>query len=65
MTVKDLVEKCYDKIILYTNTDDEYYEFIDLYKGPKEKIPEKYLNKKSTYFWSEKKRSYRYMYKIR
>ena len=55
MTVKDLVEKCYDKIIIYTNTDDEYYEFIDLYKGPKEKIPEEYLNKKVHIFGAKRK----------
>ena len=46
MTVKKLIEKYYNEIIIYTNLDEEFTEFKDLYKGTKENIPQELLNKK-------------------
>lgn len=45
MTVKSLTDICYETIIIYTNLDDDYTEFKDLYKGSKENIPRDLLNK--------------------
>lgn len=45
MTVKSLTDRYYDTIIIYTNLDDDYTEFKDLYKGLKENIPSDLLNK--------------------
>ena len=39
MTVKELTKKCYDTIIIYTNTDKDCAEFEDLFTGTKENIP--------------------------
>lgn len=45
MTVKSLTDICYETIIIYTNLDDDYTEFKDLYEGSKENIPKDLLNK--------------------
>lgn len=45
MTVKSLTDRCYETIIIYTNLDDDYTEFKDLYEGTKENIPSDLLNK--------------------
>ena len=39
MKVKELVNCCYDTIIIYTELDDEMLEYKDLYKGDKDNIP--------------------------
>lgn len=44
MTVKDLIKCCYDKIIIYTNIDDEFLDYKDLYNGDKDNIPSELLD---------------------
>lgn len=39
MLVKDLVKLCYDTIIIYTDCDEGFLEFKDLYKGDRKNIP--------------------------
>ena len=39
MTVRELVNCCYDKIVIYTPCDEEMLDFKDLYKGETENIP--------------------------
>lgn len=50
MTVKELTNRFYDTIIIYTSLDDDYTEFKDLYKGTKENIPSDLLNKEVRFF---------------
>lgn len=54
MTVKSLTDRCYDTIIIYTNLDDDYAEFKDLYEGSKENIPSDLLNKEVHCFGAKK-----------
>lgn len=54
MTVRELTERCYDTIIVYTNLDDDHTEFKDLYKGTKENIPSDLLNKEVYCFGAKK-----------
>lgn len=55
MTVKELTERCYETIIIYTNLDDDYTEFKDLFKGKKEDIPRDLLNKEVRCFGAKRK----------
>lgn len=55
MTVKELVNKCYDTICIYKPYDDEMLEFIDLYKGDKEHIPYDLLNCEVRCFGAKRK----------
>lgn len=55
MTVKSLTDRCYETIIIYTNLDDDYTEFKDLYKGEKENIPRDLLNKEVRFFGAKRK----------
>lgn len=54
MTVKSLTDRCYDTIIIYTNLDDDYTEFKDLYEGTKENIPSDLLNKEAQCFGAKR-----------
>ena len=54
MTVKDLTCRCYDAIIIYTNLDDDYTQFKDLYKGKKDNIPNVLLEKEVNCFGAKK-----------
>ena len=54
MTVKSLTDRCYETIIIYTNLDDDYTEFKDLYKGTKENIPSDLLNKEVQCFGAKR-----------
>lgn len=54
MTIKDLTFRCYDTIIIYTNLDDDYTEFKDLYKGKKDDIPNVLLEKEVNCFGAKK-----------
>lgn len=54
MTVKELTCRCYDTIIIYTNLDDDYTEFKDLYKGKKDDIPNVLLEKEVNCFGAKK-----------
>jgi len=48
MTVGELIECCYDKIIIYTTIENKTSPnemFKDLYKGEKDKIPNNLLDK--------------------
>lgn len=55
MKVKDLVSKCYDTICIYTPYDEEMLDFLDLYKGDKEHIPDDLLNKTVRIFGAKRK----------
>lgn len=54
MTVKELTERCYETIIIYTNIDNDYLEFKDLFKGEKEDIPEDLLDRDINCFGAKK-----------
>ena len=55
MTVKELTERCYETIIIYTNIDNDYTEFKDLFKGKKEDIPKDLLDRDINCFGAKKK----------
>ena len=55
MTVKELIERCYEEIIIYTNIDNDYIDFEDLYKGKREDIPENLLLEKVNCFRAKRK----------
>lgn len=54
MTVRELTERCYETIIIYTNLDNDYTEFKDLFKGKKEDIPKDLLNRDINCFGAKK-----------
>ena len=54
MTVKELTKRCHDTIIIYTNIDDDYTEFKDLFKGKKEDIPKDLLDRDVNCFGAKK-----------
>ena len=54
MTVRELTERCYDTIIIYTNLDNDYTEFKDLFKGKKEDIPKDLLDRDVNCFGAKK-----------
>lgn len=54
MTVRELTEICYETIIIYTNLDNDYTEFKDLFKGKKEDIPKDLLDKDINCFGAKK-----------
>ena len=54
MTVRELSERCYETIIIYTNLDNDYTEFKDLFKGKKEDIPKDLLNRDINCFGAKK-----------
>ncbi len=54
MTVKTLTERCYDTIIIYTNLDEDYTEFKDLFKGKKGDIPLELMEKEVECFGAKK-----------
>lgn len=54
MTVRELTERCYETIIIYTNIDNDYLEFKDLFKGKKEDIPEDLLDRDINCFGAKK-----------
>ena len=54
MTVRELTERCYETIIIYTNLDNDYTEFKDLFKGKKEDIPKDLLNRHINCFGAKK-----------
>ena len=55
MTVRELTERCYETIIIYTSLDNDYLEFNDLFKGKKEDIPKDLLNKEVQCFGAKRK----------
>lgn len=54
MTVRELTERCYETIIIYTNLDNDYTEFKDLFKGKKEDIPKDLLDRDVNCFGAKK-----------
>lgn len=54
MTVRELTERCYETIIIYTNLDNDYTEFKDLFKGKKEDIPKDLLDRDINCFGAKK-----------
>lgn len=54
MTVRELTERCYETIIIYTNIDNDYTEFKDLFKGKKEDIPKDLLDRDVNCFGAKK-----------
>lgn len=54
MTVRELTERCYETIIIYTNIDNDYLEFKDLFKGKKEDIPKDLLGREINCFGAKK-----------
>ena len=54
MTVRELTERCYETIIIYTNIDNDYTEFKDLFKGKKEDIPKDLLDRDINCFGAKK-----------
>ena len=55
MTVQELTKRCYDTIIIYTNTGKDYTEYEDLFKGTKENIPKDLLEKEIRCFGAKQK----------
>ena len=55
MTVQELTKKCYDTIIIYTNTGKDYTEYEDLFKGTKENIPKDLSEKEIRCFGAKQK----------
>ena len=55
MTVRELTERCYETIIIYTSLDNDYLEFNDLFKGKKEDIPKDLLDRDINCFGAKKK----------
>lgn len=55
MTVRELVNCCYDTVIIYAPYDDEMLDFKDLYKGDKDNIPSNLLNLTVRCFGAKKK----------
>ena len=54
MTVRELTERCYETIIIYTNLDNDYTEFKDLFKGKKKDIPKDLLDRDVNCFGAKK-----------
>ena len=54
MTERELTERCYETIIIYTNLDNDYTEFKDLFKGKKEDIPKDLLDRDVNCFGAKK-----------
>lgn len=54
MTVRELTERCYETIIIYTNLDNDYTEFKDLFKGKKEDMPKDLLDRDINCFGAKK-----------
>ena len=54
MTIRELTERCYETIIIYTNLDNDYTEFKDLFKGKKEDIPKDLLDRDVNCFGAKK-----------
>ena len=54
MTVRELTERCYETIIIYTNLDNDYTEFKDLFKGKKEDLPKDLLDRDINCFGAKK-----------
>lgn len=50
MKVKELVSRCYDKIIIYTNIDKDMTEFKDIYNGNKNDVPNEINELEVMYF---------------
>ena len=55
MTVKELTKRCYDTIIIYTNTDKDCTEFKDLFTGTRENIPKDLSEKEIRCFGAKQK----------
>lgn len=54
MTVRELTERCYETIIIYTSLDNDYTEFKDLFEGKKEDIPKDLLDRDINCFGAKK-----------
>ena len=50
MKVKELVSRCYDKIIIYTHIDKDMTEFKDIYNGNKNDVPNELNELEVMYF---------------
>ncbi len=57
MTVKELVNCCYDTVIIYApyDDDDEMLDFKDLYKGDKDNIPSNLLELPVRHFGAKRR----------
>ena len=54
MTVKELTERYYDKVIIYTENEFDMFDYVDLYRGLAEDIPDSILNMEVKNFGAKK-----------